>query len=83
MEELLAERVSSQMGEGNKFMKKVRYVKSKPNEWKMVFQRFKGKKKNILIDIAIIDASEQKENLIPKLLAMRALRNRELKIFVV
>ena len=49
-----------------------------------MFRRFKRKKrKNILIDIAIIDASEQKENLIPKLLAMRALRNRELENFVV
>ena len=52
------DRISRQMGEGHKSMKKLQFVKSKTKEWKVSFRDLKEKKKNILIDIASIDVGE-------------------------
>ena len=60
------------------FTKRLHYVKSKLEEWnKVSFRDLKETKKNILKDLAIIDAHEQEENLSLELLTVKAIRKGE------
>ncbi|KAL6348507.1 hypothetical protein AAG906_009967 [Vitis piasezkii] len=66
--------------EGHKFMRKLKFVKSKLKEWNiMTFGDLKERKKLILTDLSRIDLFEQEGNLNPDLVLERTLRRRELE----
>ncbi|RVW70784.1 hypothetical protein CK203_058030 [Vitis vinifera] len=66
--------------EGHKFMRKLKFVKSKLKEWNiMAFGDLKERKKLILTDLSRIDLIEQEGNLNLDLVLERTLRRRELE----
>ncbi|RVW46854.1 Transposon TX1 uncharacterized 149 kDa protein [Vitis vinifera] len=66
--------------EGHKFMRKLKFVKSKLKEWNiMTFGDLKERKKLILTDLSRIDLIEQEGNLNSDLVLERTLRRRELE----
>ncbi|RVW50795.1 hypothetical protein CK203_076874 [Vitis vinifera] len=66
--------------EGHKFMRKLKFVKSKLKDWnKVAFGDLREKKKLILSDLARIDLIEQEGNLNLDLVSERTLRRRELE----
>ena len=66
--------------EGHKFMRKLQFVKVKLKDWnKNSFGTLKERKKNILDEIANIDAIEQEGVLSSELSAQRVLRKGELE----
>ena len=65
--------------EGHKFMKKLKFVKSKLKGWnKGVFGDLRERKSIITLDIERIDRLEQEGNLSQDLIAFRNLRRKEL-----
>ncbi|RVW97045.1 Transposon TX1 uncharacterized 149 kDa protein [Vitis vinifera] len=66
--------------EGHKFMRKLKFVKSKLKEWNiMTFGDLKERKKLILTDLSRIDLIEQEGNLNSDLVLERTLKRRELE----
>ncbi|RVX18326.1 LINE-1 retrotransposable element ORF2 protein [Vitis vinifera] len=66
--------------EGHKFMRKLKFVKSKLKDWnKVAFGDLRERKKLILSDLCRIDLIEQEENLNLDLVLERTLRRRELE----
>ncbi|RVW28221.1 hypothetical protein CK203_083720 [Vitis vinifera] len=66
--------------EGHKFMRKLKFIKSKLKEWNIVaFGDLRERKKHILSDLGRIDLIEQKGNLNLDLVSERTLRRKELE----
>ncbi|RVW63729.1 Retrovirus-related Pol polyprotein from transposon TNT 1-94 [Vitis vinifera] len=66
--------------EGHKFMRKLKFIKSKLKEWKIVaFGDLRERKKHILSDLGRIDLIEQEENLNLDLVSERTLRRKDLE----
>ncbi|RVW35045.1 hypothetical protein CK203_079833 [Vitis vinifera] len=66
--------------EGHKFMRKLKFIKSKLKEWNiMVFGDLRERKKHILTDLGRIDRIEQEGNLNLDLVSERTLRRKELE----
>ena len=66
--------------EGDKFMRKLQFVKAKLKDWnKNTFGMLKERKKTILDEIANIDAIEQEGTLSLDLAAQRVIRKGELE----
>ncbi|RVW55793.1 LINE-1 retrotransposable element ORF2 protein [Vitis vinifera] len=66
--------------EGHKFMRKLKFIKSKLKEWNTrVFGDLRERKKHILTDLGRIDRIEQEGNLNLELVSERILRRKELE----
>ncbi|RVW17381.1 LINE-1 retrotransposable element ORF2 protein [Vitis vinifera] len=66
--------------EGHKFMRKLKFIKSKLKEWNIVvFGDLRERKKHILTDLGRIDRIEQEGNLNLDLVSERTLRRKELE----
>ncbi|RVX09326.1 LINE-1 retrotransposable element ORF2 protein [Vitis vinifera] len=69
--------------EGHKFMRKLKFIKSKLKEWNTrVFGDLRERKKHILMDLGRIDRIEQEGNLNLDLVSERTLRRKELEDFL-
>ncbi|RVX13392.1 Transposon TX1 uncharacterized 149 kDa protein [Vitis vinifera] len=69
--------------EGHKFMRKLKFIKSKLKEWNTrVFGDLRERKKHILTDLGRIDRIEQEGNLNSDLVSERTLRRKELEDLV-
>ena len=70
--------------EGHKFMKKLKFVKSKLKDWnKVAFGNLRERKIFILSDLGRINLIDQEGNLNLDLLSESTLRRRELRGFVI
>ncbi|RVX16773.1 LINE-1 retrotransposable element ORF2 protein [Vitis vinifera] len=66
--------------EGHKFMRKLKFIKSKLKEWNIVvFGDLRERKNHILTDLGRIDRIEQERNLNLDLVSERTLRRKELE----
>ncbi|RVW37380.1 hypothetical protein CK203_087736 [Vitis vinifera] len=66
--------------EGHKFMRKLKFIKSKLKEWNTrVFGDLRERKKHILTDLGRIDRIEQEGNLNLEVVSERILRRKELE----
>ena len=66
--------------EGHKFMRKLKFIKSKLKEWNIVaFGDLRERKKHILTDLGRIDRIEQEGNLNLDMVSERTLKRKELE----